>query len=401
MRGLGLPPVNPGTRDPVVRFHEGHSPPLLDQMVFHSESSTLVGQVRSSFIRGSWWCFFLVVTSVVLGCVESCWAGDPSFLDLRAFSSIFCFKNIKGTPLRVEIFPYSIIQSPYPASVNSSSFAQTCPITATSLNMSNLTNDPVLARIPVLSDLLQSNLIRLLLTNRLHRTDTVFDRTSHERSYCRCTPYLYNSVGRGDGFANLHPGCIFVWNGWPVQSLSRVREPVNPRTPVTARPIFSVDTPAWSFRVNRPNPFSPSLPVNPFLADRGTPGTPPVRPCPSVGGSRVLSNLTRDLTANRVVIDRRESPPPAPRPRNLSSPPSFESSPLAARWSSPSTASAAAGSTTGTPAPARVATPPVQGAYNPDNYHLLQRDQIFLLLAPAPPLAPFNRYRFGSRAGVR
>ncbi|KAI7946867.1 hypothetical protein MJO29_011394 [Puccinia striiformis f. sp. tritici] len=374
MRGLGLPPVNPGTRDPVVRFHEGHSPPLLDQMVFHSESSTLVGQVRSSFIRGSWWCFFLVVTSVVLGCVESCWAGDPSFLDLRAFSSIFCFKNIKGTPLRVEIFPYSIIQSPYPASVNSSSFAQTCPITATSLNMSNPHQRP---------------------------RPCPYSRPVRFAAVQPYPPPPYQPVASHRYGLRPHLPLIFVWNGWPVQSLSRVREPVNPRTPVTARPIFSVDTPAWSFRVNRPNPFSPSLPVNPFLADRGTPGTPPVRPCPSVGGSRVLSNLTRDLTANRVVIDRRESPPPAPRPRNLSSPPSFESSPLAARWSSPSTASAAAGSTTGTPAPARVATPPVQGAYNPDNYHLLQRDQIFLLLAPAPPLAPFNRYRFGSRAGVR
>ncbi|KNE95466.1 hypothetical protein PSTG_11178 [Puccinia striiformis f. sp. tritici PST-78] len=170
--------------------------------------------------------------------------------------------------------------------------------------------------------------------------------------------------------------------------------------PVTARPIFSVDTPAWSFRVNRPDPFSPSSPVNPFLADCGTPGTPPVRPRPSVGGSRVLSNLTWDLMANRVLIDQRESPPPAPCPRNISMPPSFESSPLAARWSSPSTASAAAGSTTGTPAPARVATPPVQGACNPNDYHLLQRDQIFLLLAPAPPLAPHDRYRFGSRADV-
>ncbi|KAH9457336.1 hypothetical protein Pst134EA_021219 [Puccinia striiformis f. sp. tritici] len=359
MRGLGLPPVNPGTRDPVVRFHEGHSPPLLDQMVFHSESSTLVGQVRSSFIRGSWWCFFLVVTSVVLGCVESCWAGDPSFLDLRAFSSIFCFKNIKGTPLRVEIFPYSIIQSPYPASVNSSSFAQTCPITATSLNMSN----------------------------------------PHQRP--RPCPY-----SRPVRFAAVQP-----YPPPPYQPVASHRYGLRPHLPldvVMASPTFipaaSPAAPVLSpirAAVNRPNPFSPSLPVNPFLADRGTPGTPPVRPCPSVGGSRVLSNLTRDLTANRVVIDRRESPPPAPRPRNLSSPPSFESSPLAARWSSPSTASAAAGSTTGTPAPARVATPPVQGAYNPDNYHLLQRDQIFLLLAPAPPLAPFNRYRFGSRAGVR
>ncbi|KAI7965449.1 hypothetical protein MJO29_003547 [Puccinia striiformis f. sp. tritici] len=127
--------------------------------------------------------------------------------------------------------------------------------------------------------------------------------------------------------------------------------PFTPRTPVTARPIFSVDTPAWSFRVSRPNPYSPSSPVNPFLADRGTPGTPPVRVRPSVGGSQALSNLTRDLTVNRVVVDRGATPPPAPRPRNASTPPSFESSPVAARWSSPSGASAVAGSSSGTPAP--------------------------------------------------
>ncbi|KAI7956397.1 hypothetical protein MJO29_007796 [Puccinia striiformis f. sp. tritici] len=174
--------------------------------------------------------------------------------------------------------------------------------------------------------------------------------------------------------------------------------PFTPRSPVTGPPILSVDTPVWSFRVNRPNPYSASSPANPFAANPTTPGSPIVHPRPSVGGSRVLSNLTRDLMANRVVIDRRESPPPAPRPRNLSSPPPFESSPLAARWSSPSTDSATAGSPTGTPAPARVATPPFQGAYAPDDYHLLQRDQICLLLAPAPPPAPYDRYRFGSRA---
>ncbi|KNE92752.1 hypothetical protein PSTG_13883 [Puccinia striiformis f. sp. tritici PST-78] len=81
-------------------------------------------------------------------------------------------------------------------------------------------------------------------------------------------------------------------------------------------------------------------------------------------------------------------------------PPSFESSPMAARWSSPSTASASAGSSSADQAPVCVAMPPIQGAYNPDNYHLLQRDQIFLLLAPAPLLAPFDCYQFRSQANV-
>ncbi|KAH9469133.1 hypothetical protein Pst134EA_009662 [Puccinia striiformis f. sp. tritici] len=84
----------------------------------------------------------------------------------------------------------------------------------------------------------------------------------------------------------------------------------------------------------------------------------------------------------------------------MSLPPSFESSPPGSRWSSPSAAFAITGSSSETPTPNCVDTPPVQGAYNPNDYHLLQQDQIFLLLAPAPPLAPFNRYRFGSQAGV-
>ncbi|KAH9444185.1 hypothetical protein Pst134EB_026564 [Puccinia striiformis f. sp. tritici] len=144
--------------------------------------------------------------------------------------------------------------------------------------------------------------------------------------------------------------------------------PFTPRTPVRPPPVQSVDTPEWSFRVNRPDPFSPSSPINPFVVDR--------------------------------VVDQGATPPPAPRPRNASTPPSFESSPVAARWSSPSGASAVAGSSSGTPAPTRVTTPPVQGAYDPDDYHLLQRDQICLLLAPAPPLAPYDRYRFGPQASA-
>ncbi|KAI7967744.1 hypothetical protein MJO29_001021 [Puccinia striiformis f. sp. tritici] len=115
--------------------------------------------------------------------------------------------------------------------------------------------------------------------------------------------------------------------------------PFTPRTPVRPPPVQSVDTPEWSFRVNRPDPFSPSSPINPFVVDCGTPETPPIRVCPLVGGSQALSNLTRDLTVNRVVVDRGATPP------------SFESSPVAARWSSPSGASAVAGSSSGTPAP--------------------------------------------------
>ncbi|KAI9630944.1 hypothetical protein KEM48_013466 [Puccinia striiformis f. sp. tritici PST-130] len=152
--------------------------------------------------------------------------------------------------------------------------------------------------------------------------------------------------------------------------------PFTPRTPVRPPPVQSVDTPEWSFWVNRPDPFSPSSPINPFVVDRGTPETPPVRVRPSVGAVK--------------LVDRGATPPPAPRPCNASTPPSFESSPVAARWSSPSGASAVAGSSSGTPAPTRVTTPPVQGAYDPDDYHLLQRDQICLLLAPAPPLAPYD-----------
>ncbi|KAI9621012.1 hypothetical protein KEM48_007946 [Puccinia striiformis f. sp. tritici PST-130] len=147
--------------------------------------------------------------------------------------------------------------------------------------------------------------------------------------------------------------------------------------------------------VNRPGPASSSSPANPFFVNPTTPGSLIVHPCPLVGGSRFLN-----LTANWVVIDRQELPPPAPCPCNMSLPPSFESSPPGSRWSSPSAAFAITGSSSETPTPNCVDTPPVQGAYNPNDYHLLQQDQIFLLLAPAPPLAPFNRYRFGSQAGV-
>ncbi|KAI9630291.1 hypothetical protein KEM48_014015 [Puccinia striiformis f. sp. tritici PST-130] len=319
--------------------------------------------------------------------------------------------NIKESLPVVKSLPYPIIQTAYPFVVTSSLFEQPSFIITTSLNMSNPHQPrshpysrPVrFARSipyppppyqPVASH-------RYGLRPRLPLVNGRVSAAPRSRSIpedvVMASPTLIPAAS--PAVPVLSPIRAVVSSG-PSNLRAGLGNPFTPQTPVTARPIFSVDTPAWSFRVNRPNPYSPSSPVNPFLANRGTPGTPPVRPCPLVGGSRVLSNLTRDLTANRVVIDRRESPPPAPCPRNLSSPPSFESSPLAARWSSPRTASAAAGSTTRTPAPARVATPPVQGAYNPDDYHLLQRDQIFLLLAPAPPLAPFNRYRFGSRAGV-
>ncbi|KAI9631517.1 hypothetical protein KEM48_014266 [Puccinia striiformis f. sp. tritici PST-130] len=153
-------------------------------------------------------------------------------------------------------------------------------------------------------------------------------------------------------------------------------------------------------RVNRPSPASTSSPANRFVANPPTPRTPIVHPRPFAGGSQFLSDLTRDLTANRVVIDQRESPPPVPHPRNISLPLSFESSPLAARWSSPSTASTIAGSSSGAQAPVCVAAPPVQGAYDPEDYHLLQRNPIFLLLAPALPLPPFNPYRFGFQVNV-
>ncbi|KAI9614205.1 hypothetical protein H4Q26_009346 [Puccinia striiformis f. sp. tritici PST-130] len=403
MRGSGLPLASIGARDPVVRFHEGHSPPLPDQMAFHSESGSLVGQVRFSLVPGSWWCFFLVAISVILGRVDSSWAGDPPFLDFNIFAADQSSWNIKKSLSVVNSLPYPIIQPAY-------SFA----VTSSPLNMSNPQRSrpcpysrpvrfavahpyppppyqPVASHRYGLRPRLPLTNGRIAVTPRTRTIpeDVVMASPTFIPAASPAAPVLspvraaFRSSSGMAGPSNLRAG---------------LGNPFTPRTPVTARPIFSVATPAWSFRVNRPDPFSPSSPANPFAANPTTPGSPIVRPRPSVGGSRVLSNLTWDLMANRVVIDRRESPPPAPRPRNLSSPPPFESSPLAARWSSPSTDSATAGSTTGTPAPARVATPPVQGAYDPDDYHLLQRDQICLLLAPAPPPAPYDRYRFGSRA---
>ncbi|KAH9440904.1 hypothetical protein Pst134EB_029558 [Puccinia striiformis f. sp. tritici] len=401
MRGSGLPLASVGARDPVVRFHEGHSPPLLDQMVFHSESSTLVGQVRSSFIGGSWWCIFLVAISVVLGCVEFCWAGDPSFLDFNVFATNQRSWNIKKSLSAVNSLPYPIIQPVYSSSANSSSFSQLCLITPTSLTMSNLHQQP--------RPCPYSRPVRFTVVNP-YPPPPYRPVASHRYGLRPRLPLPNGRVVAGSRLRPIPeqpvmPSPIAIPPVLPVAPiLSPVRaairpsfsvagsfglraglgNPFTPRTPVRPPPVQSVDTPEWSFRVNRPDPFSPSSPINPFVVDRGTPETPPVRVRPSVGGSQALSNLTR------VLVDRGATPPPAPRPRNASTPPSFESSPVAARWSSPSGASAVAGSSSGTPAPTRVTTPPVQGAYDPDDYHLLQRDQICLLLAPAPPLAPYD-----------
>ncbi|KAI9620833.1 hypothetical protein H4Q26_013503 [Puccinia striiformis f. sp. tritici PST-130] len=363
MRGSGLPPASAGTRDRIVRFHEGHSPPLPDQMAFHSESGSLVGQVRSSVIRGSWWCFFLIVTSVVLG-------------------------------------------------ANSSSFSQLCLITPTSLTMSNLHQQP--RPCPYLRP------VRFTVVNP-YPPPPYRPVASHQYGLRPRLPLPNGCVVAGSRLRPIPeqpvmPSPIAIPPVLPVAPiLSPVQaairpsfsmagsfglraglgNPFTPRTPVRPPPVQSVDTPEWSFWVNRPDPFSPSSPINPFVVDHGTPETPPVRVRPSVGGSQAT-----DLTVNRVVVDRGATPPPAPRPRNASTPPSFESLPVAARWSSPSGASAVAGSSSGTPAPTRVTTPPVQGAYDPDDYHLLQQDQICLLLAPAPPLAPYDRYRFGPQASA-
>ncbi|KNE98114.1 hypothetical protein PSTG_08576 [Puccinia striiformis f. sp. tritici PST-78] len=365
MRGSGLPPASAGTRDRIVRFHEGHSPPLPDQMAFHSESGSLVGQVRSSVIRGSWWCFFLIVTSVVLGCVEFCWAGDPSFLDFNVFATNQRSWNIKKSLSAVNSLPYPIIQPVYSSSANSSSFSQLCLITPTSLTMSNLHQQP--------RPCPYSRPVRFTVVNP-YPPPPYRPVASHQYGLRPRLPLTYSGAA-SDAVADRDTACV-----------ASGAHPFS---------VQSVDTPEWSFRVNRPDPFSPSSPINPFVVDHGTPETPPVRVRPSVGGSQAT-----DLTVNRVVVDRGATPPPAPRPRNASTPPSFESLPVAARWSSPSGASAVAGSSSGTPAPTRVTTPPVQGAYDPDDYHLLQRDQICLLLAPAPPLAPYDRYRFGPQASA-
>ncbi|POW03355.1 hypothetical protein PSTT_11165 [Puccinia striiformis] len=331
MRGSGLPPASAGTRDRIV---------------------------RSSVIRGSWWCFFLIVTSVVLGCVEFCWAGDPSFLDFNVFAT--------DQPLPYHShFPDHV--QPSPTTTTLSVFAS-CPIhrsqslSATTLPTGCVPSYGLRPRLP--------------LTYSGAAGDAVADRDTA----CVASGAHPFSGSSGD------PPSFSVAGSFGLRA--GLGNPFTPRTPVRPPPVQSVDTPEWSFRVNRPDPFSPSSPINPFVVDRGTPETPPVRVRPSVGGSQAL------------IVDRGATPPPAPRPRNASTPPSFESSPVAARWSSPSGASAVAGSSSGTPAPTRVTTPPVQGAYDPDDYHLLQRDQICLLLAPAPPLAPYDRYRFGPQASA-
>ncbi|KAI9624693.1 hypothetical protein H4Q26_016759 [Puccinia striiformis f. sp. tritici PST-130] len=349
MRGSGLPLASVGARDPVVRFHEGHSPPLLDQMVFHSESSTLVGQVRSSFIGGSWWCIFLVAISVVLGCVEFCWAGDPSFLDFNVFAT--------NQPL-----PY---HSHFPDHVQPSPTTRPCPYSRP-VRFTVVNPYPPPPYRPVASH-------RYGLRPRLPLPNGRVVAGSRLRpipeqpvmpSPIAIPPVLPVAPILSPVRAAIRPS-FSVAGSFGLRA--GLGNPFTPRTPVRPPPVQSVDTPEWSFRVNRPDPFSPSSPINPFVVDRGTPETPPVRVRPSVGGSQALSNLTR------VLVDRGATPPPAPRPRNASTPPSFESSPVAARWSSPSGASAVAGSSSGTPAPTRVTTPPVQGAYDPDDYHFASR----------------------------
>ncbi|POW03111.1 hypothetical protein PSHT_11821, partial [Puccinia striiformis] len=383
MCGSGLPPVSAGTRDRIVRFHEGHSPPLPDQMAFHSESGSLVGQVRSLVICGSWWCFFLIVTSVVLGCVEFCWVGDPSFLDFNVFATDQRSWNIKKSLSAVNSLPYPIIQPVYSSSANSSSFSQLCLITPTSLTMSNLHQQP--------RPCPYSRPVRFTVVNP-YPPPPYRPVASHRYGLRPRLPLPNGRVVAGSRLRPIPeqpvmPSPIAIPPVLPVAPiLSPVQaairpsfsvagsfglraglgNPFTPRTPVRPPPVQSVDTPEWSFRVNRPDPFSPSSPINPFVVDRGTPETPPVRVCPSVGGSQAL------------IVDRGATPP------------SYRVFAVAARWSSPSGASAVAGSSSGTPAPTRVTTPPVQGAYDPDDYHLLQRDQICLLLAPAPPLAPYD-----------
>ncbi|POW12517.1 hypothetical protein PSHT_08074, partial [Puccinia striiformis] len=381
MRGSGLPPASAGTRDRI--------------MAFHSESGSLVGQVRSSVIRGSWWCFFLIVTSVVLGCVEFCWAGDPSFLDFNVFATDQRSWNIKKESFCGQL----------PSLSHHSTGLFLCLITPTSLTMSNLHQQP--------RPCPYSRPVRFTVVNP-YPPPPYRPVVSHQYGLRPRLPLPNGRVVAGSRLRPIPeqpvmPSPIAIPPVLPVAPiLSPVQaairpsfsvagsfglraglgNPFTPRTPVRPPPVQSVDTPEWSFRVNRPDPFSPSSPINPFVVDRGTPETPPVRVRPSVGGSQAL------------IVDRGATPPPAPRPRNASTPPSFESSPVAARWSSPSGASAVAGSSSGTPAPTRVTTPPVQGAYDPDDYHLLQRDQICLLLAPAPPLAPYDRYRFGPQASA-
>ncbi|KAI7941252.1 hypothetical protein MJO29_013326, partial [Puccinia striiformis f. sp. tritici] len=344
MRGSGLPPASAGTRD-------RHSPPLPDQMAFHSESGSLVGQVRSSVIRGSWWCFFLIVTSVVLGCVEFCWAGDPSFLDFNVFATDQRSWNIKKESFCGQL----------PSLSHHSTGLFLCLITPTSLTMSNLHQQP--------RPCPYSRPVRFTVVNP-YPPPPYRPVVSHRYGL---RPRLPLPNGRVVAGSRLRP-----IPEQPVMPSPIAIPPVLPVAPILSpvqaaiRPSFSVAgsfglraglgnpfTPRtpWSFRVNRPDPFSPSSPINPFVVDRGTPETPPVRVRPSVGGSQAL------------IVDRGATPPPAPRPRNASTPPSFESSPVAARWSSPSGASAVAGSSSGTPAPTRVTTPPVQGAYDPDDYH--------------------------------